>query len=104
MSLSTIEKPKQDAKTGMSRRGFLITMAGGLSVGFFLPEAGRIIDPVAAEAAAAEQKINAYVKIGVNGAITLTSSAGTSTVLLPIFAQILFKNPSRLWRAASILS
>lgn len=55
--------------SGCSRRNFLVSVAGGLSIGFFLPDGGRMLE--AATAAATEAQLNAWVRIGTDGKITL---------------------------------
>ncbi|MBL9174544.1 MAG: xanthine dehydrogenase family protein molybdopterin-binding subunit [Verrucomicrobiales bacterium] len=55
--------------SGCSRRNFLVSVAGGLSIGFFLPDGGRMLE--AATAPATEAQLNAWVRIGTDGKITL---------------------------------
>ncbi len=62
MTTTTTPKP------GSSRRGFLTTAAGGLTLTFVMPEFSRIED---AQAAAGGQ-VNAWLNIGVDESITLT--------------------------------
>lgn len=50
-----------------SRRNFLVTLAGGLSLGFFLPSGGRMLGAVPA----ADTQINAWIRIGTDGKATL---------------------------------
>ena len=51
----------------MNRRGFLKTTAGGLLVGFYLPERSKMDAQTAAP-----QKLNAFVRIGSDDSVTLT--------------------------------
>ncbi|MFM7101908.1 MAG: molybdopterin cofactor-binding domain-containing protein, partial [Verrucomicrobiota bacterium] len=52
---------------GLSRRNFLVTLSGGLSLGFFLPSGGRMLGAVPA----ADTPINAWIRIGTDGRATL---------------------------------
>ncbi len=56
-------------EAGVSRRGFLVTALGGLSIGFFLPDGGHVVDLEAQQAA--QQQINAWIRIGTDNSITL---------------------------------
>lgn len=51
----------------LGRRNFLVTLAGGLSLGFFLPSGGRMLGAVPA----ADTQINAWIRIGTDGKATL---------------------------------
>jgi len=53
----------------VSRRGFLVSMAGGLALGFFLPGGSRLLGVAAA---ATEQQINSYVRVGTDGRVVLS--------------------------------
>ena len=60
---------KQGNKEGVSRRGFLVSALGGLSIGFFLPDGGHVFDLEAQSAA--QQQINSWIRIGTDNSITL---------------------------------
>jgi len=61
---------------GVNRRGFLIQMAGGLSIGFLVPVGGRVLAAVpGGPAAAGDVQINAYVRVSTDGTVT-TSFGG----------------------------
>ncbi|MCC7374383.1 MAG: xanthine dehydrogenase family protein molybdopterin-binding subunit [Verrucomicrobiales bacterium] len=72
-TLADIHQPdaaKPNASSpGWDRRGFLVTVANGLALGFFLPGGGRQL--LAADPVATETSINTYVRIGSDGKITL---------------------------------
>lgn len=64
----TIESEATSVREGrVSRRGFLVSMAGGLLLSFALPGGNRRLG-----AANASQQINSYVRIGTDGTITLS--------------------------------
>jgi len=63
----TIGSATTSVRSEMSRRGFLVSMAGGLALGFFLPGGNRLVG-----AAAAQQQINSYVRVGTDGRIVLS--------------------------------
>jgi len=54
-------------ESGLSRRGFLVSMAGGLLLGFALHGGHRLLG-----ATTAQQQLNAYIRIGTDGSITLS--------------------------------
>lgn len=62
-------RPCPSAPVGCDRRSFLVTVASGLSIGFFLPSGGRIAE--AATALTPETAVNAYIRIGTDGRIIL---------------------------------
>ena len=53
--------------SAVSRRGFLVSMAGGLLLSFALPGGNRPLGAVAAQ-----QQLNSYVRVGTDGSITLS--------------------------------
>ena len=58
----------------MNRRGFLKTSAataGGLLVGFYLPESSRLKSQTTAQTNA-PQRLNAFVRVGSDDSVTLT--------------------------------
>ncbi|MFO1458335.1 MAG: molybdopterin cofactor-binding domain-containing protein [Verrucomicrobiota bacterium] len=59
-----------DSPSACSRRNFLVSVAGGLSIGFFLPDGGRVLEAATAPVAT-EAQLNAWVRIGIDGKITL---------------------------------
>ena len=63
---------EQDAPQ-LGRRNFLVRTAGGLSLGFCLPEISKIAEVQAATAAPGQ--INAWLNIGINETVTLTIGA-----------------------------
>lgn len=78
----------------LGRRGFLVRALGGLSLGFFLPEAGHFFDLDAAEPPP-QQLANAYIRIAPNNSVTLLFGGcemgqGTKTGLAQILAEELF--------------
>ena len=91
---------KTELLASVSRRNFLVTLAGGLSIGFFLPGGGRLLGAVPAAAPAAlagPAQINAYVKIGTDGTITLLFGGsemgqGSMSGLAQILAEELMVN------------
>ena len=69
--LNTTEKTNQ-----IGRRGFLVTSAGGLSLGFFLPGFSRLNEIEAEPLSTVDgTQINAWIKIGVDESITVTVGA-----------------------------
>ena len=54
--------------TECSRRSFLVSVASGLSIAFFLPAGGRLLE---AAAATADTALNAYIRVGTDGRVTL---------------------------------
>lgn len=69
--LNTTEKTNQ-----IGRRGFLVTSAGGLSLGFFLPGFSRLNEIEAEPLNTVDgTQINAWIKIGVDESITVTVGA-----------------------------
>lgn len=76
--------------TPSSRRNFLATAAGGLSVGFFIPEVSRIAELQASPANPGQ--VNSWLKIATNGTVTLTIGAsemgqGSFSALAQILAE-----------------
>lgn len=76
----------------LDRRGFLVRAVGGLSLGFFLPDAGHVFDAAAATGPTNEQLANAYIRIGADNSITLMFGGcemgqGTKTGLAQILAE-----------------
>ena len=66
MDVIDTNKPgPEDSKLG--RRNFLGRMAGGLTLGLFIPEISRL-----GEVEAANGQVNSWLNIGVDGSITLT--------------------------------
>jgi isoquinoline 1-oxidoreductase beta subunit len=80
----------------IDRRKFLITSAGGLSLGFFLPEISRL-----GEVQAATTKVNSWLQIATDETITLTVGAsdmgqGSFTGLGQILAEELIVDFARV--------
>ena len=78
----------------LDRRGFLLRAMGGLSLGFFLPEAGHFFDLEAADPPN-QDLANAYIKISPDNTIKLMFGGcemgqGTKTGLAQIMAEELF--------------
>ena len=78
----------------LNRRGFLVRALGGLSLGFFLPEAGHFFDLQAADPPP-QQLANAYIRIFPDNTVTLLFGGcemgqGTKTGLAQILAEELF--------------
>ena len=69
MSQATLTATTPSSKP-LSRRSFLATVTGGLSVGFFLPAAGRILQAVTPPPTS-DTHINSYVSIATDGSVTL---------------------------------
>lgn len=64
----TPQSPQAPAqKMEIGRRGFLATAAGGLSLGFFMPPANRVMQA----ASPIYEQLNAYVRVGTDGSIAL---------------------------------
>jgi len=84
----------------LNRRNFLqagATAAGGLMIGFYLPEKS----PLAAQTAAAPSKLNAFVRIGADDSVTLMihkseMGQGTVTSLSMLLAEELECNWSKI--------
>lgn len=75
----------------LDRRGFLVRALGGLSLGFFLPEAGHFFDAMAADPTN-KDLANAYIRIGGDNSVTLLFGGcemgqGTKTGLAQILAE-----------------
>lgn len=67
--VATNESVNRNDERGLNRRNFLVRAIGGLSIGFFLPEGGRVFDLEAQQAA--QSQINAWIRIGTDNTITL---------------------------------
>jgi isoquinoline 1-oxidoreductase subunit beta len=65
--MSTEVRSQTPTKRGMSRREFIATAAGGLSLAFFLPEVTRL-----GEVEAAVSQVNTWLRVGTDESITLT--------------------------------
>lgn len=65
---SSPESTPSGAVTDCTRRNFLVSLAGGLSIAFFMPSGGRTVE---AAAATPDVQLNAYIRIGTDGRITL---------------------------------
>lgn len=95
--INTTEKKNQ-----MGRREFLISSAGGFSLGFFLPGFSRLSEVEAAPVYAVDGvQINAWIKIGVDESITVTVGAaemgqGSMSSLPQIVAEELMVDYSKV--------
>lgn len=84
-------RPSKKQESGLGRRDFLVRAAGGLTLGFFLPEASRFGE---AEAAAGGQ-VNSWLQIGSDESVTLTIGSsdmgqGSFSGLAQILAEELY--------------
>lgn len=101
MSLSEMLETKNE-QNGIGRRGFLISAAGGLSLGFFLPGFSRLAEENAEAAGLADgTQINAWIKIGTDESVTVTVGAaemgqGTMSSLPQIVAEELMVDYSKV--------
>ncbi|MEP6533941.1 MAG: molybdopterin cofactor-binding domain-containing protein, partial [Bryobacteraceae bacterium] len=81
------------------RRQFLITAAGGLGLGFFLPEVSRVPEMVAS--ASVPGQVNTWLKIATDNTVTLTVGAsemgqGSFSALAQILAEELMVDYSKV--------
>ncbi|MCU1293886.1 MAG: hypothetical protein JWP08_2736, partial [Bryobacterales bacterium] len=81
------------------RRQFLITAAGGLGLGFFLPEVSRV--PEALASTAVPGQLNAWLRIATDNTVTLTIGAsemgqGSFSALAQILAEELMVDYSKV--------
>jgi len=92
----------------LDRRGFLLRAIGGLSLGFFLPEAGHFFDLDAETALSNKDLANAYIKIAPDNTIKLLFGGcemgqGTKTGLAQIMAEELFVDWNQIIVEQSIM-
>lgn len=93
MATKALSTPVSESRK-LDRRGFLLRAIGGLSLGFFLPEAGHFFDLEAADPPNLDLA-NAYIKISPDNTIKLMFGGcemgqGTKTGLAQIMAEELF--------------
>lgn len=95
--MATITPEREKAQHG--RRDFLVKAAGGLSLGFFLPEISKIAEAQASTAVPGQ--VNVWLKIGADESVTLTIGAcemgqGSFSGLAQILAEELMVSYSKV--------
>ncbi len=101
MSISSLVAAQEidGAAKNPGRRQFLITAAGGLGLGFFLPEFSRVPEMLAS--AGIPGQVNTWLKIGTDNTVTLTIGAsemgqGSFSALAQILAEELMVDYSKV--------
>jgi len=89
-AVAEAEAGSQNKQKPMSRRGFLVSAAGGLSLAFALPEVSKIAELQASTAVPGV--VNTWLKIGTDESVTLTVGAsemgqGSLSALAQILAE-----------------